>query len=1266
MKKFGSGVITKPLITILVILIITGGFAGALAIKGMVSRMDEKDFTPNLEEAKADRDVSQNYTATYHLSIFVRSEDKKSNVITVDNMVEILELEKKLYNDDKVRGELRKGKYEDIISVADIIAQTEIMKKVFETVTKITKEFMSEMNEVVNSTVQEYLMKGISSDDSAQIMNKTLNYTCSRLPAIEQNTTLLAQAIYAQTIIFESLNESINGVVREFFAEMNNTFLATNFSEMNDSQARQFINSTVDATIGALIQNATMKASYVLSMEIEPIIYAAIYTEIENVSMVFGAGLGIAFADYMNENMSNMMYTLSTRIKALMDRYGFSYNYTGISSASLSEGIPEELGHYVNDSIMHAVENFSIAMSNIVMEDVNESVGAMVAAFSASLGENLSMRLIPLGYGIKESVFTYRMDKSAINATVNNYEILAEENATEALNESMAIVDLYFSNFTHGNLCTECRDAGTASWYSGILPNLNSARATILSSTIPQSLSAFELAMPTGNYTPTEMMELFSNISYDDKIVVFSGGNITNMSFAGFTINLHFSPMSDDELYSIIRNVYTNATFELKFLAELMNNSFTKEFSPPDKIYAVGMMISLSLSPELSNNRERAENAESYINSVVEDYEKNSGRLVYTTLGVYLISDEIMDASMESMNIILTLAFIFVIIILAIIYRNVFDLFMSLIALGMAVVWVYGFGSLMGYVFNPLLIAVPVLIIGLGIDFGIHITMRYREEIMEGLDVRGAMVKTIGSVGFALLLATFTTIVAFLSNALSPIPALSQFGILCAFGIFASFVIMVTLIPAAKVLRDERRERAGKPIVKGGDSTEGGEGLAAIRGVGVRVLNKWMSLGAVGSEHHPYAVLAIAVIITVAGFYSLTQIPTRFDIRDFLPEEVPIARELSFMLDEYGIENVFGNEVVVLVRGNIATVEFLNAAERSIANMSDDKYVLTEGGKAKVTSILSLMYDYANYTPGGNDYRYDPVFATMYEKCFDDSGNLLPNATDDDVKALMDWLYENATLDATSVIHKGKEGYDGALLRVEVNVPDDRKKIYELRSLLSDDIKPITDSSVVSSAIITSGPILKQLIHDALNQSQINSIIITLIMCLIALGIVYLALERSFILGVLTTLPMVFCMAWLFGTMYLLDIPRNVLTITIASLTVGLGITYGIHVSHRFAEELAEGKEVDEAMYTTVMRVGTAIFGAAITTIAGFGLQVFALLPPIKQFGGMTALAILYSFLSSVFVLPSLLVLWAKHRRKEGKGDGEKGSDKSSDTENIE
>ncbi len=714
----------------------------------------------------------------------------------------------------------------------------------------------------------------------------------------------------------------------------------------------------------------------------------------------------------------------------------------------------------------------------------------------------------------------------------------------------------------------------------------------------------------------------------------------------------------------MIRGIYLDPIEELSFLTVAMNMSFTSAFDPPtDNIHSVGLMVQLSLDPDLRVDSEKAEQIEEIINEKVEEMDAGDEELVYTTLGMHTISGAIMDAAMDSMFILAPIAVITLIVILAIVYRSGFDLFISLFALILAVVWVYGFGMLMGFIFNPLIIAVPVLVMGLGIDFGIHITMRYREELAHGKSIDDAMIETIASVGMALLLATFTTVVAFLANALSPIPTLSEFGIMCAFGILASFIIMVTFVPAAKVMRDTKRQKKGRPVV-GIKPKEDDDGENEAKNVKIKpgALDRTLAMGALGSEKHPVGVLVIALVITGLGFYSTMVIPTTFDFKDFLPEGVPIAQELTFMLEEYDMEDIMGGDVRILIKGNVASVECLRAMEDAIDNMGDDNFVVKDDGKAEVHSAFSLMWDYANYDTGGSDYKYDSNFSAMYYGLFDTDGRVLAAIPDSSsIAPLYDWLYDNATIDITGFVHVDNEtgAYDATILKIEVDVSDDEEDIYELKDSIERDVEPLETSTAVERVIVTSGPILTQVIMDALNSSQITSIMITLIVAFLAMGIVYYLVERSFMLGVLTTLPMIFCIAWLFGTMYLLDLSLNVMTITIASLTVGLGITYGIHIAHRFAEDLREIKNTEKAMRSTVIHVGRALFGAAATTIAGFGILVFTILPPIQQFGGLTALAILFSFLSSVFVLPSILVLWARNRLKKSGGEENGGEEET-------
>ncbi len=180
--------------------------------------------------------------------------------------------------------------------------------------------------------------------------------------------------------------------------------------------------------------------------------------------------------------------------------------------------------------------------------------------------------------------------------------------------------------------------------------------------------------------------------------------------------------------------------------------------------------------------------------------------------------------------------------------------------------------------------------------------------------------------------------------------------------------------------------------------------------------------------------------------------------------------------------------------------------------------------------------------------------------------------------------------------------------------------------------------------VITGNAVMIYTITPSLQSSQWNSLLLTIMVTLIILVAVFMYLKRSVMLGIITTLPGIIALIWTMGLMFIAGIDFNVMTVTITSLTIGLGITYSIHLSDRFVDEMRE-KDVNEAIKNTVNSTGSAIMGSA-TTIGGFGVLLLSSMPPMKDFGLLTTVSIFLSFAMAVFVLPSFLVLWARHGEK--------------------
>lgn len=1236
LRRVGKITAKRPGAVIVTVIILTAVLFSLYQYRGMESRMEEEDFTPNIKESKANSEIDEKFTSEYRLTIFARTSDKRSNIITPEGMATILELEDRLYSDSMVRENLRTSSQQDIISAADVLAQVIIASKLLEAMENYTWTLYQTSLAALNATFSRYASMGLV-DNPSLLLDRIEFLLALRLAELEESTKENLTYLYNATLpgLKEDLLEALGGVLYQAFSSLNETLTSGDFQSMSEEEAKSFVNATFSSFLPSLLNNSSYTSYGVLMMDLADILTGLVQGTTMQYMGLLGEAMGVAVGEALQGRMENLTEELSALLGSLP---GASEGMAGGGLEGPDGGL-EGFSEMINQSLGGILTSISIPLGESISQALNESLSGAITAFTLSLTENLTLLLSPPLEVARLDVLNNITSPGNITLTLLSAEDTALSVLPQAVNNSLTVL-------TQGVLqaSVDLEGAGEAvleNEWPEIYAILNTTYLQILDVSESGALESLQTAFSSGGEGSaggdmSQYMTVLTQLSYSDKIKVFRGG-VVRMRILSSDFNLTFHPLSQEELEGFIRNAYLNPSPEYMPLMITMNSTFTREFRPPEEIYAVGLMISLSFSDELNRDEELAGNIERRVDRLTEEVDATEEDIVFTTLGSSLIADEIMDSSMESMNRIFALAILAVIIILLLVYRSIYDLVMSLMALLMAILWTYGFGAILGYIFNPLLIAVPVLIVGLGIDFGIHLIMRYRSEREEGMDPDEATERTVGSVGMALLLATFTTVVAFLSNAISPIPTLSQFGVLSALGIISSFFIMVTFVPATRVLRDRKAQSKGvgarKRTLKKREE----------KPLGSTLLERGLTLGAVGSERHPVVVLSIALLLTGVGFYAYTEIPTKFDVKDFLPEEIPLARELRFMLEEYNFEDVTGGDVRILVKGDVATVDFLERLRDAQDNMADSRGVVTEGGEPQVDSILTLMEDYATVSPGGADYRYNFTFSRMYHRVIGPDLRPLPNATDEDISALYDWLYENARVDAAGLLHRDPSGrYDATVIRVQVSVRDEAKVIYRLRADLNDDVRPLKEAQGIDDVVVTSGPILTQIIMDTLDRSQINSIIITFTVSFIAMGVVYYLVERSFVLGAITTLPMIFCMAWLFASMYLLGIPLNVLTITIASLTVGLGITYGIHMSHRFAEDLHRLKKPEEAMRSTALHVGSAIFGAAATTMAGFGLLIFALLPPVQQFGGMTALAILYSFLSAVFVLPSILILWAR------------------------
>jgi hypothetical protein len=565
------------------------------------------------------------------------------------------------------------------------------------------------------------------------------------------------------------------------------------------------------------------------------------------------------------------------------------------------------------------------------------------------------------------------------------------------------------------------------------------------------------------------------------------------------------------------------------------------------------------------------------------------------------------------------------------------DTMLTLFAIFAAISFMQGIGYLLieaGIIgsFNPVTQIIPVLLIGLGVDYGIHLTSRYREEVSSGRTVDGAIGQSIGTVGVALALATVTTVLGFLTNVFNPVPALKDFGVLSAVGIGASFLLMLTFVPAARLLLDRRAEAAGRlPTEAMGASSE-------------RLLPRLIEKASVLAERAAVPTLIVALVLGGLGIFGLTQLETRFSFTDFLPEDAPAVATLTILQEEFGGGLGESSNVLVESEGGLATADVHNALVSIDAAVAGVPNVVTfstpVGEVASASSPLSLL---RQQLQGGPDASPPAVLAAAGEV------GLAPDFTvpaGTDVTPLWDALFEVAPEQAATVLHRAEDGSFDALL-FDLQTQAGEAGAADLREDLITAFAPLSDQTGIT-ATPTSQEIISAVIIDALASSQTQSLLITLVVATIVLMISFWFENRRPMLGVITMLPVALVVFWTYGMMYATGIPFGPVTATLAALAVGIGVPFTIHIARRFEEDRQRFDSLEEALRSTTRHTGGALAGSAFTTMAGFGILMTSTLTPFQQMGQVTVYAIGLSLIGAVLVLPSLLALWESWHRRRG------------------
>ncbi len=679
--------------------------------------------------------------------------------------------------------------------------------------------------------------------------------------------------------------------------------------------------------------------------------------------------------------------------------------------------------------------------------------------------------------------------------------------------------------------------------------------------------------------------ELCSSPIYSD-YVVSSDGQTT-----GILINL----ATDDELERLAGKRSTllekkrSGSIDRKELNELQNCSRAYE-------------------ERYNDYKERRHQDIQMIRSIIEPFKEHAQ--VYLG-GVPMIADDMITFIRKDLVVFGIGVFIFIVVTLTIIFRELRWVVLPLLCCFYAVLLMIGILGFCSWEVTVISSNFISLMLILTMSMNIHIAVRYLQLCRESGDApqNEIVSTTMKKMVWPCLYTALTTILAFCSLIFSDIRPVIDFGWMMTIGLAVTFCTSFILLPALLVMLRKSvssSARAGQSII-----------TAAM---------------ARAAQQHGGTVLAGTVVFVVLSAAGIANLRVENSFIKYFSSETEIYQGLKLIDDKLGGTMLldvildFGDAAGdAPAAGDDSADDWLADDDLDWASDGDDQdaYWFTP---YKINKIKTA-HDFLDGLPEVGKVL---SLASMVRVAEDFLGKELDGIE-------LGVLYKKLPDSIKSDVIDPYVSVDNNEARITLRVLDSNEELRrkELLEKIESGLKKRL--AFDHSGIRIAGLLV---LYNNMLQSLFRSQILTLGIVLAGIGVMLLVLFRSFSLAIIGIVPNLFAVGVVLGIMGLLDIPLDMMTITIAAITMGIAIDNSIHYIYRYREEYARCGDYVQTMRVCHGNVGRAILNTSITIVFGFSILVLSNFIPTIYFGIFTGLAMMIALVSVLIVLPKLLLMW--------------------------
>ena len=649
---------------------------------------------------------------------------------------------------------------------------------------------------------------------------------------------------------------------------------------------------------------------------------------------------------------------------------------------------------------------------------------------------------------------------------------------------------------------------------------------------------------------------------------------------------------------------------------EILNSPVFRNFVISEDGKTSGIIVNIKPNKEIEDIQNKSkEELEAYkdlikkqnhenileIRDVIKSYE-NTGKIFLG--GIPMIADDMMSFIKSDIIVFGLGVLLFIIATLWFVFRKLIWIIVPISSCFFSVVIMMGLLGLLGWKVTVISSNFIALMLILTMAMNIHISTRFLQLKNEfpNKDNLEILSVTTGKMFWPILYTVLTTIFAFLSLIFSGIKPIIDFGWMMTFGLITSFIITFTLLPTLL-------------------------NFAPSKNISIKKeeSSKITSFFSQVSQSNRNVVLITTAVVIILSVIGISRLEVENSFINYFNKNTEIYKGMKLIDEELGGTTPL--EVILKFpnKEKVKSEEDDDFEEWEDDDSSnDEKYWFTKDKIDKITIIH-------NYLDGLPEIGKVLSFSSIIDVATQLNNNK-PLGTLE-----MGVLYSKIPQSIKSQIIDPYISIKDNEARISLRIIDSQENLRrnDLINKINNDLKnkfKLDESEYKLAGVL--------ILFNNLLQSLFKSQILTLGLVMIGILAMFIVLFRNIKLALIGVVPNFIAAFFILGIIGLLGIPLDMMTITIAAITIGIAVDNSIHYIYRFKEEFKKIKNYEKTMNECHATVGVAILNTSITIVFGFSILVLSKFIPTIYFGLFTGLAMMLAMISVLTLLPSLILMF--------------------------